>query len=65
MTNEFPRMLYRAADKDARGARLIHGHWLHTSIAHDEEQLAAAHIDGWRTTTTEAAATEPKKSKQK
>lgn len=49
MSNEFPRMMYKAG-----GPHDIHGGKFDTLIAHDEAEKDAAHAAGWRLTTDEA-----------
>lgn len=51
MSNDFPRMLYKAD-----GSEAIHGGHFQTIIVEDEEALDAAKADGWHMTTPEALA---------
>lgn len=50
MSNEFPKMLYRAG-----GAEPIHGGHFSTLIVSDEAEEGAALADGWFVATDEAA----------
>ena len=49
MSNEFPKMLFRAG-----GAEPMHGGHFSTLIVNDEAEEGAALADGWFLTTTEA-----------
>lgn len=59
---EYPRMLYRAADKPGHGIEPVHGGLFALLTVHDAEAEAAAISEGWSLTT--AAAIEAKRQAQ-
>ena len=53
---EYPRMLYRAADKPGHGIEPVHGGLFALLTVSDADAEAAAIANGWSLTTAEAVA---------